>query len=226
IGPNGAGKTTLIRAISGLIPIQAGRVAADGRDLGQLSPSERARILAVVPQARNLPPYFTAWDTVMLGRTPHLNWLGQISPQDEERARQAMQRTDTYALAGRRVGELSGGEQQRLLLARALTQGAPILLLDEPTAHLDLKYQVTLLDLVRDLAHQDGLAVLMALHDLNLVRRCADQVALLVGGELQAMGTPEEVLEPELLSRAYHLPLVAIPMGSHGRSIIVPEERK
>ncbi len=210
IGPNGAGKSTLVRALSGVVPLQAGQVLVNGLPLGQLKPNQRARWVAVVPQARTLPPAFTGWETVALGRTPHLNWLGQISAQDEERIRQVMERTNTLELADRPVGEMSGGEQQRLLIARALAQAAPILLLDEPTSHLDLQYQYGLLDLVHDLAHQDGLAVLLALHDLNLVARYADRVALLVGGRLQAIGTPAEVLDAPLLSRAYHIPLEVV----------------
>jgi len=133
-----------------------------------------------------------------------------------------MERTDTLSLAGRRVGELSGGEQQRVLLARALAQAAPILLLDEPTAHLDLQYQVSLLGLVQDLAREDGLAVLLALHDLNLVARYASRVVLLVKGEIQALGTPGEVLRPDLLSRVYRVPLEVVTARNHAFPLIVP----
>ena len=224
IGPNGAGKSTLIRAISGVLPLQSGRVLVEAKDLAQATSQQRARWIAVVPQARNLPPAFTAWETVLLGRTPHLNWLGQLSEQDETRARRAMERTDTLALAGRRVGELSGGEQQRVLLARALAQSAPILLLDEPTSHLDLQYQISLLSLVQDLAREDGLAVLLALHDLNLVARYASQVALLVKGEMLALGTPGEVLRPELLSRVYRVPLEVVTARNHAFPLIVPAD--
>jgi iron complex transport system ATP-binding protein len=190
-----------------------------------LKPVQRARWVAVVPQARNLPLAFTGWETVALGRTPHLNWLGQLSAQDEAHIRQVMERTDTLDLADRPVGEMSGGEQQRLLIARALAQAAPILLLDEPTAHLDLQYQYGLLDLVHDLAHQDGLAVLLALHDLNLVARYADRVALLVGGKLQAYGTPAEVLNAPLLSQAYHIPLEIVSPGESAPLLVLPSRR-
>jgi ABC-type cobalamin/Fe3+-siderophores transport system ATPase subunit len=222
IGPNGAGKSTLIRTVSGVLPLQQGRILVGGQDLARLSYAQRARLVAVVPQARNLPGGFTAWETVLLGRTPHLNWLGQLSPQDEERARQAMQRTDSIQLADRPVGELSGGEQQRVLLARALAQASPILLLDEPTAHLDLQYQVCLLDLVRDLARREKLAILIAIHDLNLVARYTDRVALLVGGQLQALGSAAEVLDPVLLSRAYRVPLQSIPTDKLSYPLIIP----
>jgi iron complex transport system ATP-binding protein len=226
IGPNGAGKTTLIRALSGIVQPQSGSsIRVDGRDLNLLSAPERARHMAVVPQARQLPPAFSAWETVLLGRTPHLNWLGQTSRQDEAIARQAMERTSTSALADRPVGELSGGEQQRLLLARALAQAAPILLMDEPTAHLDLQFQFGLLEEVRGLARQDNLAVLVVLHDLNLVARYADRVALLVDGRSRALGTPAEVLTGELLSEAYHIPLEVLHAGKGGGAYIIPAFR-
>jgi iron complex transport system ATP-binding protein len=222
IGPNGAGKSTLIRAASGVLPIQHGRVLVDDQDLAHLSHTQRARLVAVVPQARNLPGSFSAWETVLLGRTPHLNFLGQLSPQDEERARQAMERTDCLDLADRPVGELSGGEQQRVLFARALAQATPVLLLDEPTAHLDLQYQVSLLELARDLARRDGLAILIAVHDLNLVARYTDRAALLVKGQLQACGPSREVLDPALLSRAYRVPLRTIHTDQVDYPLIFP----
>ncbi|MEA4909531.1 MAG: ABC transporter ATP-binding protein [Anaerolineaceae bacterium] len=222
IGPNGAGKSTLVRALSGVLPVHNGHVRFDGRDLLAQSSQERARVMAVVPQAHQLPPAFTAWDTVLLGRTPYLNWFGQLSPRDEDLARRAMQRTSTLHLAHRRVGELSGGEQQRLLLARALTQAAPVLLMDEPTAHLDLQYQVHILDQVRRLARQEGLSVLVVLHDLNLVARYAGRVALLVDGCLAKCGPVDEVLTESVLSPAYGIPLQVIHSGQHPTPIILP----
>jgi iron complex transport system ATP-binding protein len=222
IGPNGAGKTTLIRAISGVLPLENGRICVDGEDLKRLGVTERARRVAVVPQARNLPPAFTGRELVQLGRTPHLNWLGSFSHCDEEKVFRALERASAVNLADRRLGELSGGEQQRLLLARALAQEAPLLLLDEPTTHLDLKYQIELLDQIRELAHQSGLTVVVALHDLNLVARYSDQVALLAGGELIATGAPEEVLRPEQLTAVYQLELQVISQTASGRPVILP----
>jgi iron complex transport system ATP-binding protein len=224
IGPNGSGKSTLIRAVSGNADIGGGKILLSGHDHHELSPQRRARLMAVVPQARNLPVAVTVRETVLLGRTPHLGWLGLTSAADESLAQQAMQRTDTLDLAERRIGELSGGEQQRVLLARALAQSAPLLLLDEPTAHLDLKYQVALLDMVHSLSHQDGYGVLVALHDLNLAARVADHVAVIVAGRLAALGTPHEVLRPELLSEVYHLPLKLIPNGPDGPGWIFPAD--
>ena len=221
IGPNGAGKSTLIRAASGVIPSK-GRVRTNGDDFHALDPMRRARYLAVVPQAISLPPAFTVWETVLMGRTPHLGFLGQASKTDEELARRALERVHAWELADRRVGELSGGESQRVLLARALCQSTPILLLDEPTAHLDLQYQVSLLELVRKLVHEDKLAVLIALHDLNLAARYADRVALMVGGRLQAVGAPREVLTPELISHAYCLPVNVVEHPFAGGPLVLP----
>src|SRR3990170_1138054 len=180
VGPNGAGKTTLIRAISGVLPVRSGAIRVAGKDLSELSTSQRACLLAVVPQARDLPAEFTVWHTVLMGRTPYLGWLGSTSQADHQRVQWALEKTHTMPLADRRIQELSGGEQQRVLLARALAQASPILLLDEPTAHLDLYHQANLLNLVRLLAREQDLAVLMALHDLNLVSLFSDQVALMV----------------------------------------------
>jgi len=222
IGPNGAGKSTLVRAASGVIPVQAGKVHANGDDLLSLPVMRRARYLAVVPQAVSMPPAFTVWETVLLGRTPYLNFLGQVSKKDEEIARLALQKVDALDLAERRVGELSGGECQRILLARALAQSTPILLLDEPTVHLDLQHQENLMEIVRTLAHADHLAVLIALHDLNLAARYADRVALLVAGEVKAAGTAREVLTPEIISAAYHLPVHVIPHPFADAPLVLP----
>jgi ABC-type cobalamin/Fe3+-siderophores transport system ATPase subunit len=226
IGPNGAGKSTLVRAASGVIPIAGGQVRTNGDDFHSLRPIQRAKYIAVVPQAVSLPPAFTVWETVLMGRTPYLGFIGQISAADEEIARIALKRVNALDLTERRVGELSGGEAQRVLLARALCQTTPILLLDEPTAHLDLQYQVSLLELVRDLAHNDQLAVLIALHDLNLAARYADRIALMVAGQIKASGRPREVLTPELISEAYCLPVQVVRHPFLDVPLILPEAEK
>jgi iron complex transport system ATP-binding protein len=223
IGPNGAGKSTLVRAVSGVISVQGGKVGVNGDDLLALTSMKRARYLAVVPQAASLPPAFTVWETVLMGRTPYLNFLGQVSKKDEEIALTALQKVNALDLAERRVGELSGGEQQRVLLARSLTQSTPILLLDEPTVHLDLQYQVNLMEIVRTLAHADNLAVLIALHDLNLAARYADRVALLVGGEVKAAGSAWQVLTPEIISTAYHIQVQVIPHPFADVPLVLPD---
>jgi iron complex transport system ATP-binding protein len=225
IGPNGAGKSTLIRAASGVIPY-TGHVRTNGDDFVSLSPIQRAKYIAIVPQAVSMPPAYTVWETVLLGRTPYLGFLGQPSEKDEEIARQSLQRVSALHFAERRVGELSGGEQQRILLARALCQSTPILLLDEPTAHLDLQYQVGLLELVTELAHKDNLAVLIALHDLNLAAHYADRIALMVAGSIKAMGKPKEVLLPELIAEAYCLPVQVVKHPFLDIPLVLPEAGK
>lgn len=222
IGPNGAGKSTLIRAASGVIP-STGLVRTNGDDFHSLTPIQRAKYIAVVPQAVSLPPAFTVWETVLMGRTPYLGFLGNASSHDEELARSALTRVNALGLSDRRVGELSGGEAQRVLLARALCQSTPILLLDEPTAHLDLQYQVSLLELIRELAHKENLAVLVALHDLNLAARYADRVALLVGGKLDAIGKPRDVLTPETISNAYCLPVNVVEHPYMDAPLVLPK---
>lgn len=225
IGPNGAGKSTLIRAASGVIPY-TGHVRTNGDDFASLSPIQRAKYIATVPQAVSMPPAYTVWETVLLGRTPYLGFLGQVSEKDEEIARQSLQRVSALPFADRRIGELSGGEQQRVLLARALCQSTPILLLDEPTAHLDLQYQVSLLELVKELAHKDDLAVLVALHDLNLAAHYADRIALMVAGNIKAMGTPKEVLLPELIAEAYCLPVQVVKHPFLDVPLVLPQTEK
>ncbi len=225
IGPNGSGKSTLIRAVSGVLPVDAGHVAVDGKALAELSTMERARYLAVVPQARNLPPAFSVYESILLGRTPYLGWLGRAGEKDHERVRYALERTQMQPLAERMVGELSGGEQQRVLLARAVAQDAPVLLLDEPTTHLDLQHREGLVHLVRELAGSRNLAVLMALHDLNMASLYADRVSLLVDGEIRATGTPEEVFTEEALSMVYHVPVHVIPHPEYGNPLILPDGR-
>lgn len=207
VGPNGSGKTTLIRAITGIIPLLSGRVHVQGRDISAMSVSQRARVMATVPQARKLPEGYTVWQTVLYGRTPYLGWLGRPGERDKEMCRWALESTNLLGLSEKPVEELSGGEQQLVLIARALAQETPVLLLDEPTAHLDLQHQNVILGLVQQLAHQNHLAVLMSLHDLNLVSLFADKVALLREGHLHALGTPMEVFEERTLARVFGAPV-------------------
>ena len=232
IGPNGSGKTTLIRTLSGILQPTSGQVLYRGEDLTKMSVQQRSRMVAVVPQFRTLPPAFSVYEVVALGRTPYLNWFGITSGADHQIVKDAIAQTGLADLADRSIAELSGGEQQRVLLARALAQQTPLLLMDEPTAHLDLQYQVSFLENVHKLAHpspaadEAGLtkrAVLVAIHDLNLLTRYADQVALMVGGRIQARGTPTEVLQPEILSRAYNLPLTTLVDPQNGTLAVLPK---
>ena len=221
VGPNGVGKSTLVKGCCGMLKIAPGAVAVDGQDLAQMRPRDRARSVAVVPQAAPLPAAFRAFDVVVLGRTPYYGWFDRESGQDRAIARRAMERTSTAHLAHRPVGELSGGEQQRVLIARALAQTPRVLLLDEPTAHLDLRFQDEVLRLVRSLASEEHLAVLLTLHDLNLVARFADRVALLSNGSICKQGLPSEVLTPEVLAPVYGMEIHVTGHPIHGTPLVL-----
>jgi len=222
VGPNGAGKSTLIRVLSGVMRAQSGTARLDNVDLLRATPLERARRVAVVPQLFHLPEAFTAGEIVLMGRAPHLPLWASESRHDCEIAWRAMQHAHIEALKDRRVDELSGGEQQRVVIARALAQEPQMLLLDEPTAHLDLKHQVSVLELVATLAHQHQLTVLMTIHDLNQAARYADQVALLHQGAILASGEPSAVFTAERLSQVYGVPVTVGRHPTHGTPLVAP----
>jgi len=223
VGPNGSGKTTLIRAVTKVVAPVSGEIRLGGDDVASLPQVEVARRAAVVPQEPLLPEAFTALECVLMGRTPHLRLLENEGARDFEAARRAMQRTDTWELAERLVGELSGGERQRVVVARALAQETPVLLLDEPTAHLDIGHQASVLGLMRGLCRDEGKAVLAVVHDLTLAGAYCDRLALLrAGGSVVAEGSPEEILRPELLSEVYDAPVEVFPHPRTGRPVVAP----
>jgi len=203
IGPNGCGKSTIIRALSRVIPPRSGRILIDGRDITKIPRRELARLLGVVPQMPLLPSAFTAFEVVLMGRNPHLGLFQYEGPKELDIAWQAMERTGTQSLAGRRVGELSGGEIQCLLIARVLAQETKAILLDEPTANLDIGRQVEILDLIKNLCRQSNLAVLAALHDLNLASQYCDRLILINDGRIHAEGTPWEVITSQNIEEVY-----------------------
>jgi iron complex transport system ATP-binding protein len=223
VGPNGTGKTTLIRTISGVIPSIDGTIQFGQRKLEHSGINERARFVAVVPQAHSLPNNFSIFQTVLLGRTPYLNWLGHTGSADNEIVEAALKKTGLTGMTDRLIGELSGGEQQLVLLARALAQDTPILLLDEPTAHLDIEHQSHILSLVRNLALETNKVVLMVVHDLNLAALYADRIAMLSQSRLYALGSPDEVLTSENLGAVYHIPTTVIPHPVYGTPLVLPE---
>ncbi|HVN56514.1 MAG TPA: ABC transporter ATP-binding protein [Anaerolineaceae bacterium] len=225
VGPNGAGKSTLLRAVSGALPLSAGCVRVGSTDIRGLRPHQLARRLAVVSQARSLPGAYTVEDTVLLGRTAYMNWLGQPGEKDRLAVQNALALTQTDHLAHRVVGELSGGEQQRVLLARALAQETPLLLLDEPATYLDLQHQSNLLSLLRRLALEKSLAVLMVLHELSLAGQYSDRIALLNCGRLQAVGAPNAVLTAENLTSVFSVPIQVIPHPDFGTPLVIPDGR-
>jgi len=219
-GPNAAGKTTLLRLASRVAHASAGCVRVEGRDVTTLTRRELAARLAVVPQDVSLAFPFSAGEVVLMGRAPHLGLLGFETARDVALARDAMDRVGVAHLADRSVLELSGGERQLLLLARALAQDARVLLLDEPTSHLDLRHRVTVLEQVRSFV-QDGRAALVVSHDLGLAARSADRLALLAGGRLAALGSPDEVLVPETLRAVFGVEASVVEVPGGGR-VVVP----
>jgi len=219
-GRNGVGKTTLLRIATGILTPDAGEVRIEGRGLAGRSRRELARILAVVPQETSIPFPFSVAEVVLMGRAPHLGLLGFESSRDLGIARRAMERLGIDHLAGRSILEVSGGERQLAMVARALAQEAPILLLDEPTAHLDVSRRLELLALVRELA-REGRSALVISHDLGLAARECDRVALLAEGRILAAGPPAETLEPSLLRRAFGVD-AEILRSADGSPVVVP----
>ncbi|MFB6118327.1 heme ABC transporter ATP-binding protein [Halosegnis sp.] len=200
VGPNGAGKSTLLEVMGGLLSPTTGTVTVADRALAALSAKETARLVASVPQDTSFGFEFTVEQVVEMGRTPYRRRLRrQADPEGPARVAAALERTETAAYADRSVETLSGGEKQRVLLARALAQDAPVLLLDEPTASLDINHQVQTLELVAGLDE----TVVAAIHDLELAARFCDRVVLLADGTIQAAGTPEEVLTAERLEAVF-----------------------
>jgi cobalamin transport system ATP-binding protein len=201
IGPNGAGKTSVLRAVCGLLPFE-GQILLDGHDVRNLARRELARVVAFVPQHPATPPELTVAEYVLLGRTPHIGYFAVEGSADLRAAASALERLELDGFAERPLGSLSGGELQRVVLARALAQEAPILLLDEPTTALDLGRQQQVLELIDSLRH-DGLTVVSTMHDLTLAGQYAERLLLLDRGVIVSEGTPEQVLSVANLSAHY-----------------------
>ena len=203
IGPNGSGKTTLVKMLCGLLKPKRGQVALAGRDLLRLPRKEVARQIALVPQELSVPFDFTVYEMVMLGRTPYVRHLRGTAPHDLEVVQRMLHLTATDRLAHRPYNELSGGEQQRVIIAMALAQEPRILLLDEPVVHLDVNHQIEILELIRRLNRETGLTVLATMHDLNLASLYFDWLVLLNEGRIAASGTPGEVLREDVIRRVF-----------------------
>lgn len=226
VGPNGVGKSTLLRLCSGALRPWRGRVELDGRDLARYAPRERARRVAVVPQSLAIPFSFTAREFVALGRTPYLSQLRGERAEDRQAIDRALDLTETASFAERNILEISGGERQRVILALALAQEPEVLLLDEPTANLDVAHQLALLRLIRRLNREQNLTVLAAIHDLNLAALFLDRLILLGGGKVVADGPPSAVLTPGHVQSVFGAPVVTLP---HPRApvplvALVPDE--
>ncbi|HEX8551004.1 MAG TPA: ABC transporter ATP-binding protein [Abditibacteriaceae bacterium] len=218
IGPNGSGKSTLLRCAAGLLIPQAGTVSVESDDVWALDARERARRVALVPQNFVGGEHLSAQEMVLLGRTPHLPPYGAPGANDWQIVRESLEAVGAVEFAARPVGELSGGERQRVIVARALAQEPRVLLLDEPTSNLDLRYQYEILALVRRLARQKNFAAVLVLHQINLASQVADALLLLdKTGRVRAQGTPQTVMTAENLSAVYEMPLDVTPHSHSGR---------
>jgi len=230
VGPNGSGKTTLIRAVTRSVRPLSGEVRICGDKISALSQREVALRVAVVPQDPALPEGFTAFETVLMGRTPHLRLLQNEGTNDIDAARRAMRLTETLDLASRPVAQLSGGERQRVVVARALAQETPVLLLDEPTTHLDIGYQAAILDLMRSLCRSDRKAVLAVVHDLTLASQFCDRLVVLrAGGTVAASGVATDILTPELIAQVYGVQPGRVDIFPHpqtGRPVVAPHPER
>ncbi len=202
-GPNGSGKSSLLRAVMGLERLAEGRIAVRGKDARTLTIQERAREVAWMPQEEPVGEDLSVEEYVRYGRSPYLGGLLPQTDPDPEATDRAVVALGLEDLRGRGIRGLSGGERQRVRLARVLAQGTSLLLLDEPTSHLDIGHQLDMLGRVRDLARREGRSVIVAIHDLNLAARFADRVMVLSHGQLVSEGTPEEVLSPALLRQVW-----------------------
>jgi cobalamin transport system ATP-binding protein len=224
IGPNGAGKTTALRAIAGLVPYE-GQVRVLEDDADGLARKHLARRVALVPQVPLIPGDITVRAYVLLGRTPHLGYFGTEGRKDHDAVDAALEQLDLVSFAERRLDTLSGGERQRATLARALAQDASLLLLDEPTAALDMGRQQQVLEIVDELRASRGLTVLSTMHDLTLAGQYADRLLLVDGGRLVAAGTPDDVLTRSLITEHYGAEVAVVDAPGSG-FVVVPVRRR
>ncbi len=222
VGPNGSGKTTLLRVISGVLAASAGRVSVDGQELAGLRASVRARLVSVVPQNPQMPEGFTVRELVLMARNSHLRLLEWEGRGDVEAANRAMEETATLELADRTLGTVSGGERQRAVVAMALAQDTPVMLLDEPTSNLDLAHQTGIMDLVAGLMEERGTAVLVAMHDPTLAAQYCDRLVMLSEGRGYAEGAPSEVLTADNIEAVYGAAVHLVPHPLGGTPVVLP----
>lgn len=220
VGPNGSGKTTLIKCIDRILKPKAGSVLVKGKETTRLGPKERSQLMAYVPQSAHSVFAATVFDTVLLGRKPYITW--GLSQSDKELVSDAISLMGLEEYTLRQFNELSGGERQKVLITRALVQEPELLLLDEPTSNLDMRHQIEVLNVIRWIAKEKGITVLMVLHDLNLASRFSDHVVMLKEGKVWDGGTPAEVLTAENIRDVYGIDAAIYP--NSGRPHIIPLE--
>lgn len=221
LGPNGSGKTSLIRHILRFIETKQGQLLLDERELSKYKRKELAKNLALVPQNTNMDSAFTAYDVVMMGRSPYQKAFAQNSIEDEKIVKDSMDMTNCYHLRDQMYSNLSGGEAQRVITARAIAQQTPWLILDEPVSHLDIRYQVELMEQLKGLNENKGISILAVLHDINLSCRYCKKIVLMKQGKIIAHGPTEEVMTLENLEYVYEMKFLRLCPEELGRSIFV-----
>ncbi|HDI46732.1 MAG TPA: heme ABC transporter ATP-binding protein [Candidatus Methanomethylia archaeon] len=222
VGPNGSGKTTLIRAIARILKPKVGAIFLDEENISAMSNVELARKVAVVPQEAATTFSFTALDIVLMGRNPYLGRLAFERQEDYEIARWAMELTNTWHLANRPVNELSGGEKQRVIIARALAQKPQVMMLDEPTSHLDISHQIEILEILKRLCREEKVTVIAVFHDLNLAARYCDRLVMMYQGKVAAVGSVEEVLTPSNIEKVFSVKVEVRRHPVTGTLYVVP----
>ena len=225
VGPNGSGKTTFLRIVGCTLAPDSGEVLIQGQDVSTLRPRDRARLVATVRQSPAVPPGFSALEVVLMGRNPYLGLLQWEGPEDVEVCRRTMELTNTWDFAHRQVSSLSGGELQRVFIARALAQETPLLLLDEPTAHLDISYQTVVFDTIDRIRRDTEITVLVAMHDLTLAAQYCTRIAALHRGRIHAFGEPSEVLKPQVVEEIFGAPVAIIEHPVHKTPVVLPVGR-
>jgi iron complex transport system ATP-binding protein len=217
VGPNGSGKSTIIKCMAQILKPSAGKVYIDGRDLAGIDLHEVAMLIGYVPQNFHYLFFSNVMETVLLGRKPHIKW--RVGKKDLDIVQKALDNMGIAHMAGKFMDELSGGEKQKVYIARTLAQEPQLYLLDEPTSNLDLKHQIEVLEITKRLTREQGVSMIMALHDLNLAMKYSDKIAIMQKGRLYAYGTPEDVLTVENINKVYGVEAVIVESG-YGKYIV------
>ncbi|MCL5773567.1 MAG: ABC transporter ATP-binding protein [Firmicutes bacterium] len=221
LGPNGAGKSTLMKIMSGALKPREGLVLFEGKEISSVNRRELARKIAFVPQQMPFDFPFTGKEFVMMGRFPYTGILGIESAEDEKIVEKVMKLSDTAGLSSRLVNMVSGGERQRLIIAQALAQDSGTILLDEPTAHLDIKHQVQILDILRKMNREKNITAASALHDLNLSAAYCEKLLFLKDGKIFAEGTPAGVFKKEIIEEVFETPVEVLPASEERIQAVV-----
>jgi len=218
VGPNGSGKSTLIRCMDRIISPKMGRILIDRKDLTEMTRMDMARYLSYVPQSSVRVFPTNVFDTILMGRRPHIGWTGSV--MDEEKVWDVLRLLDIEHLAMNNFDELSGGQQQKVLIARALVQEAQVMLLDEPTSNLDIWHQLDVMNIIRGVVKKGGITAVMALHDLNLASAYSDRIIMMNGGRIVAAGDPSAVITEENIASVYRVEAAVKTMSD--RPVILP----